>query len=327
MRPFLAFFLAAAGLTAATAPALAQTVDRYGGYGAYPTAGPAQPAPPSAPTRVLTWPGKTLPTAPPPQAGGYAYPRYMAAQPAGGGALQPAPYEAQRRAASYPGAPAAYYPPAPQGYVQALPAQAYPAPSQQARPVAAYPSPYQAQPYYAPAPRAPAPAPGSTATAPTGVYPPNTVPPQLAYPMAVPPQMAAPLVGQGQQPQPTSIYAAPQAFAPQTELNGSSGLSGQARPNPTDPRQDQRVAMNTAAPAQGARLYSLHREFGLTPDPTPAAPPQGQTVELVSSIDSGAAANPDADAADRPATKKLTDSTGKTVVAQLRGPASSSPDN
>ena len=113
--------------------------------------------------------------------------------------------------------------------------------------------------------------------------------------MSVPPQMAAPMVGpQSQYQQPASIYApqqGPQAFAPQVsapqtgqqELNGSTGLSGQGRPNPTDPRQPQLVAMNTAAaPVQTARLYSLHREFGLTPDPTPVPTPEGQTVELVS---------------------------------------------
>ncbi len=80
--------------------------------------------------------------------------------------------------------------------------------------------------------------------------------------------------------------------------------------------------MNTASPpVQSARLYSLHREFGLTPDPTPAPAAQGQTVELVSSIDSGGAPNPDADA---PAStrKTTTDSTGKTVTTQLRGSAS-----
>ena len=353
MRPILVLILATTTASAIAASALAQTADRYGGYGAYQSSGAMQQGAPAAPARVLSWPGKAVPAAAPPQAAGYAYPRYMQAQPAYGSQLQPAPYaqrrgapptpyQMERRATMYPApAQAAYYPPAPQGYApQGYAPQPYPqqqmAPQQQPqmRPAASYPSPYQAQPYYAPAPGAPAPAPGSTATAPTGVYPANTVPPQLAYPMAVPPQMAAPLVGpQAQQQLPTSIYASPQGSGPQAsapqagpmELNGSTGLSGQGRPNTTDPRKEQRVAMNTAAPpVQSARLYSLHREFGMTPDPTPAPTPQGPTVELVSSIDSGGAPNPDADAADRPATRKITDSTGKTVTAQLRGAASAS---
>jgi hypothetical protein len=142
------------------------------------------------------------------------------------------------------------------------------------------------------------------------------VPPQLAYPMAVPPQMAQPLVA-GPAP-PASIYAPPQAAAPQgpsADSNGSVGLRGQAIPNPTDPRLPQQVALNTAAPVQGARLYSLHREFGLQPDPTPPPSAEGQTVELVSSIDSGGAPDPAADAGDKPRTKQ-TASTGQTATAQ-----------
>jgi hypothetical protein len=358
MRSFLVSCLLAG---AVATPALAQPADRYGGVSTYGAPQQQQGAP-APPARVLSWPGKAVPAAAPPQANGYGYPRYTQAQPAyaQGRGAPPPPYAVQRRAAMYPTAPApqgyapqgyapqGYAPPqayAPQAYApqpqaqvqqqqmapQALPFPAQPMspqaysqqmpPPQQMRAPASYPSGLQAQPYYAPAPGAPAPAPGSTATAPNGVYPANTVPPQLAYPMTVPPQMAAPLVGQPQQ-QPTSIYApqqgamAPQATAREPELNGSSGLSGQAVPNPTDPRQPQMVAMNTAVPLQSARLYSLHREFGLTPDPTPAPAPQGQTVELVSSIDSGGP-NPDGD---EPAktVKKVTNASGK-ITAQLRG--------
>lgn len=160
--------LAAAGATSALAQA-----DRYGGVGTYRAPAPprAQLQAQAAPGRVLTWPGKSTPAAPP-----QPYP-----------AAYPQAYPAQ------PYAPPAYSPPRP-------------APPQMA-PQAAYPSPYQPQPYYAPAPGGPAAPPGSSATAPTGVYPANTVPPNLASPMAVPPQQAQPLVSNPQLP--NSIYAPP----------------------------------------------------------------------------------------------------------------------
>ena len=305
--------------------ASAQPLDRYGGVNSYPQGalGPSVAAPPA---RVLSWSGKTVPEPSPPQINGYGYGRYVQARPVYGAQLQPAPYAqdrgappppyaVERRAALYaqpqpyygPGpAPAAYVYPPPQGYDPRPqpypPQQAYAPVKQQGQPAqpqgqpmspeamaaqmgppqAAYPSIYQAQPYYAPAPSGPGPAPGSTATAPVGVYPANTVPPQMAGPQSLPPQVAQPMVtvpvGQGPLP-PASIYAPP----PQAK-----GVSA-PQSDPTDPRQPQRVAMNTvSAPNQGSRLYSLHRDFGLQPDPDPAPlPGQGESVELVSSIDSG----------------------------------------
>ena len=322
------FYLLASILAATVASgAAAQTVDRYGGGGAYPqtATGPSVAAPPA---RVLSWAGKTIPQPAPPQVNGYGYPRYVQARPTYGAQLQPAPYaqdrgappapyQVERRATMYPqpqqqrqayappagyayAAPQAYAPPQqqqpypPQQAYAPVPQPAQPAQPQQAQgqpmspeamaarmgpPQASYPSPYQTQPYYAPAPNAPAPTPGSSATAPTGVYPTNTVPPQLAYPQAVSPQQAQPMVtvpvGQANLP-PAAPPSAQGSSSPQSD--------------PTDPRQPQRVAMNTASPPnQGARLYSLHRDFGLQPDPTPApSVDEGQTVQLVSSIDSGA---------------------------------------
>lgn len=304
-------------VSAGAIPAHAQ-MDRYGGQGSY-----AAPMPQPSASRVLSWPGKAVPPQSPPQAGGYGYPRYVQAQPAYGAQLQPAPYAqsrgappapyaVERRAAMYPQPQPAYAYPQPPAYPQQVQPQ-----QQQARPQAAYPSPYQAQPYYAPAPMAPPNAPGSTATAPTGVYPANTVPPQLAYPMAVPPQAAQPLVNNAAPAPPTSIYAPP----PQAQTSQSQ--TGQGQSDPTDPRQPQRVAMNTApAPVQTARLYSLHRQFGLQPDPTPTPAPdeERQTVELVSSIDSGVGGEPQAEPRNRVIQTK-----GRTT-AVLRSASNADPD-
>jgi hypothetical protein len=323
---FVATAAALVGLAGADC-ALAQGVDRYGGVATYPAPNPpqaqpqAQPQPQPQPQpragRVLSWPGKAVPIAPPPQQNGYGYPGYVQAQPSYGAQQQPAPYAVERRPATYPQ-------PQPQ---YAYPAQPYPQPvqPQQARPQGAYPqasypqagfaSPYQAQPYYAPAPAA-APIPsGSTASAPSGVYPANTVPPQLAYPMAVPPQMAAPLVNNPQLP--TSIYAPPPVAAQRAP--SAVGQTGQTQ---ADPRQPQRVAVNDAQPGQGARYYSLHRQYGLTPDPTPALPPaEGQAVDLVSAIDPGVGAEP----VSEPRTRVI-QTNGKTGTAVLRGSSDANPD-
>lgn len=230
---------------------------------------------------------------------------YRAAAPAPGAPVRGAP----GRVLSWPGKSLPATAPQVGGYgdprmvqpqaVYAYPVQAAPA---GARPQAAYPSPYQPQPYFAPAP-APAPAaPGSSATAPSGVYPPNTVPPQLASPFAVPPQQAAPLVGSPQPP--VSIYGPPQA----------------RMPGPTDPGQPQRIAANTAQP-QAARYYSVHRPFGLQPDPAPAAAAEGQPVELVSSIDSGVGAEPASEPRNR-----VVQTRGKAGTTVLRGPRDADPD-
>jgi hypothetical protein len=349
MRSLIIATTALVGLAAT--PAMAQA-DRYGGVSTY--APPQSQAPQPASARVLQWGGKTIPAQSVPQYGGYGYPRYFQARPAYGAQLgpapyaqdrgaPPAPYQVERRAQMYPGAPqqpqayAAYpaqpaYPPQP-----AYPAQpAYPpqaAAPQMAPPVqpyygrqiagaaqpqagqASYPSPYQTQPYYAPAPTAAAPPPGSTATAPSGVYPTNTVPPQLAGPNVIPPQVAQPLVTNPQAPPPappTSIYAPP----PTARIGEGSPLPA-AQPDPTDPRENQRVAMNTAQPAQTARYYSLHRQFGLQPDPTPPLPADdaADAVELVSSIDSGVGVEP----APETRTKVVQTTKGKTTTAILRG--------
>jgi hypothetical protein len=79
--------------------------------------------------------------------------------------------------------------------------------------------------------------------------------------------------------------------------------------------QSQQLAAVDAAHAPSARYYSLHRQFGLQPDPTPApASEQGPPVELVSSIDSGVGAEPDASTRNR-----VIQTNGKTGTVVLRG--------
>ncbi|OYX35838.1 MAG: hypothetical protein B7Y99_02900 [Caulobacterales bacterium 32-69-10] len=270
----------------------------------------------------------------------------------------PAPYAVERRATMYPQArPPQYapqygYAPQPQaaapqqpmtpyGYAAQMPPpqQPYYAPQapqppqppqapqapQQAQ--ATFTQPFQPQPYFAPAPGAPMAAPGSTATAPSGVYPTNTVPPQLAGPGSLPPQVAQPLVNnpqalspQGMPPAPpTSIYAPP----PQARISEPTPLPN-AQPDPTDPREPQRVAMMSAAQPQTARYYSLHRQFGLRPDPTPApvSDADAQSVELVSSIDSGVGGEPSSEPRNR-----VVRTNGKTGTAILRGARDADPDD
>lgn len=221
-------------LAAPHAFAQVQPADRYGGQAFYPN--PAAAPAPSPPTRVLSWPGKTLPAPPQPAA-----PQSAAPQPAA-----PADYSAAQHAP----------------YL--------------ARP-AAYPSPYQPQAYYAPAPAAAQPTPGSSATA----------PPQMAYPFAIPPQMTQPLVGPPAPPQPPASIYAPPPQAPQAPA--APLASSPAAPDSPEQAAARRMAAAMPPPRPGARLYSVHRQFGMEPDPiAPAAPRsaelQGQPVELAASF-------------------------------------------
>ncbi|WP_305284416.1 hypothetical protein [Phenylobacterium sp.] len=94
-------------------------------------------------------------------------------------------------------------------------------------------------------------------------------------------------------PLPTSIYG--------------QGVAAPAPPRPEYPRAEYRAAAPAEAPQQlaqsaplpaarrgGSQLYSLHREYGMTPDAIPA-PPQGQNYILVGPPDAPPAEdNPDA---------------------------------
>jgi len=270
--------------TGAGAQAQPQVVDRYGGVATYPAPAQAQANAPPRPSRILTWPGKTIPAAAQPQGAPYA------AQPAYAPQPYPAqPYPPQQAPGLRPALPAAPQP-RPQPAAQPVP-QSAPQPAPQPTPQASYQTGYRPQPYYAPAPGSPPPAPGSTATAPSGVYPANTVPPQLAYPLAIPPQYAQPLVTQPQASQPSP--AQPNASQPTSIYDPPQARSSQPVPAASQPAEQSEeararaMAMNMPPPNR-SRLYSVHRQFGLEPDRIPApAAETGAPVELVGAIGSG----------------------------------------
>jgi hypothetical protein len=295
----------AIALGAVSAPAFAQA-DRYGGVNTYgPTMAQQQPA------RVLSWPGKTIPAPPqPPQNHQANY----TGQPAYGAQLRPppyqqapgappAPYAVQRNAAQYP--PAAYAPPVayyPYPQYRTQPgAQPQPYPTQSLPPQAAYPAqqPY-AQPYQAQRPgqaqaypaqpgqpqlysgqpltpeqmAAAMPPPinrnGNTATAPSGVYPAMPGYPQPGVPIPGLPASAYPPAPFPQGPIPAPPVPAPPAsiYAPMPQADAG---------RPDEEPQPQMVAM--ASPT--ARVYSLHRDFGLAPERPVASPADsGGMVEL-----------------------------------------------
>lgn len=305
MRSLAALSLFAAAVAGA-APAVAQ--DRYGGGASYP-APYAQQAPQrvlSWPGKTIPAP------APPPTSPSATYaghPAYGAVpQPAPyaqGRGAPIAPYAYQRNTTLYP--PQAYsaqpqyaYPP-PQAPVSYQP---YPPPSGQPAPVQGQPQPQaQVQPagaaYYPVPGYSPAPAGGY---APMGVYmpPPNTQPPpatapsgvypaqpgyqQPGYPAQGLPANAYPPAPFPQGPVPAAPFPAPQAAnpprapqaAPQTQnlpVPPNSIYAPTPQANGAEPPQTQMLAMNTApAPSAGARLYSVHRPFGLEPDHPTVSP-------------------------------------------------------
>lgn len=132
-----------------------------------------------------------------------------------------------------------------------------------------------------PAPRAPPPAP-----------PPPQVQPGYEPVLrgALPPvsDRAPDLLGG---PPPTSIYD--QTAAPPAPQPPQPQYQRQTPPPAEAPRQLAQSAPLPAARPGGVQLYSLHREYGLTPDAIPA-PPQGPNYILVGPPD----APPAEDAAD-----------------------------
>ncbi len=191
-------------------------------------------------------------------------------------------------------------------------------PSRRSRPRPPSPSPTQPQPCFAPAPGAPMAAPGSTATAPSGVYPTNTVPPQLAGPGSA----AAPgLAAAGEQsaarrqppPPPTSIYAPP----PQARIgDGCRPCATPSRTRPT-PRQPQRVAtMSRAASRRPPATIPCTASSACSPIPRlrRASDAGSQSVELVSSIDSGVGGEPATEPRNR-----IVRTNNKSGTAILRG--------
>ena len=248
----------ALGTPAAAGSAQAQpgSPDRYGAtVPAYPMAG----APSTVRGRMLAWPGKTLATAP---AAPVAYPPAVqppgppAAYAAGPAYTRPAPL--LRR--SYAAAPPAYAPPAYAPQISASLGST----AQGAPPEAYAPHAYAAYTPVTPAPQAW----GGRSYA--GVrpdpVPPGYTAPQPASPRgqdgwrpvpgrAAPPEASAPALAGAPQPAalPTSIYTS--ASAPSVR-----GVSADRRYG-YDPTQDHSV-----------RFYSVHRPFGLQPDPAPIPP-------------------------------------------------------
>jgi len=217
------------------APTHAQTAsvgDRYSGE-VYIQPAYRQAARASGPT--LSWPGKTVASAPQPE---------PPSASSGFGGQMRAPAYAYAAQAYQPPAPVTYQPPTPQPVAQVPvnPAPAYPVSAPQGRSVQAR--------AYGPAPVAPwyqRYGTGDASAAPTPTAPASAT----AQPRA-----------------PQSIYDPPAGQPPSAVAPQASALT----------------AAPTAAAAndgETARFYSLHRQYGLTPDPDPI-PPQffTQTADL-----------------------------------------------
>ena len=236
---------------AMSAPAPYAEPAMAGGY-----AGPAS-VPAAVRGRMLDWPGKTATqvaapapryagrTYAPPQA--YAAHGYVAASRgryAGGGASAPAPstMTAAPAAGAYRPATAAYRVPSGYPVATAVPAYASLAAPSYRRP----PSSESGEP-----------------PASAGGWRPVFAPP--AAPAEAPPALAG-----APQPAPTSIYtpasATPAAAAPSTAESRAAALP------PPRGYLAPRAGSDTADASQGVRFYSVHRPFGIQPDPAPIPP-------------------------------------------------------
>ncbi|MEW6596551.1 MAG: hypothetical protein AB1429_03540 [Pseudomonadota bacterium] len=251
-------------LALAASAARAQTaLDRYGGGTAY------APPIPQPSQQFLNWPGKVEPAAP---AVVYVRPTYAApAYTAPGYALPayvtPTP-QTYPRTVLLNGPPAGY---APQGYVpQGYMPQAYVIAGQAPQgspPMAQTPQVYGQQVY-----------------APTS-YVPQAIAPTFRQPVAA---VAAlpPASYTAQASTPTSL-AQPPAAAPvlQSEAEAEAAAAGPALPNsiyaPPPPSQTAAAPPPQPVGPNSARFYSVHRDYGLTPDAIPVAPEVfGPTADL-----------------------------------------------
>lgn len=249
------YALVALALTAGAARA--QTaLDRYGGGATYPTPTP-QPA-----QKFLNWPGKVAPAYERPT---YAAPAYVLPTP-----------QAYPRTVLLNGPPQGYQPQGapPAGYApQAYAPQAYVIVGQP--PMAQVPQVYGQQ-AYAPA-----------SYLPQAVAPPVTNP---AAAVAAPPPVSYTAQANG-----AANLAPAQAPAPllQAEAQAEAAAAGPALPQSIyAPRSDTAQASlaqtgaDAAPPPQpagpgGARYYSVHRDYGLSPDPIPLPPEAfGPTADL-----------------------------------------------
>lgn len=223
--------------------------DRYSGevyvQPAYRQAGPA-----SGPT--LSWPGKTAAAAPEPA---------PPSPSSGYGQQMRAPAYAYAPQAYRSAAPVAYQAPTPQQVAQdpAYPSPTYQAPSSQAP--AYQPPPYQAQVARASAPQVRA------------YGAPPVMPWYQRY--GATEGSSAPASAAPPPPAPQSIYDPPPAKGAGANASSAASPPAAVMAPPAAP---------TAAAAndgETARFYSLHRQYGLTPDPDPI-PPQffTQTADL-----------------------------------------------
>lgn len=248
--------------------ALAQTTavgDRYSGE-VYVQPAYRQAVGAGGPT--LSWPGKTAASEPQPAAPSWGSPS------AGYGALRGAPAYADAAQTYRPASAPAYQAPVTQPVAQtpAYQAQVYKAPAYQ-------PPAYQAPAYQTPAVQPPAyPAPVARGPAqPARTYgAPPVMPWYQRYGVAQSssaPAPAAPPPAPQQAGAPQSIYDPPAAL--------SGAPSAAAGAPPAAPVAKAAPTATAANDGETARFYSLHRQYGLTPDPDPI-PPQffSQTADL-----------------------------------------------
>jgi hypothetical protein len=120
--------------------------------------------------------------------------------------------------------------------------------------------------------------------------------PQPAPPPVAPATAAAPSPDQGDDgapdlfppPEPAPAQAAPaHALAPAPATKNAQPA---AAPAPVQPAQAQSAAQRPAQGTTGVRLYSLHRAYGMSPDPIPE-PTEGHTVLIAAPDHSSAAAD------------------------------------
>ncbi len=249
--------LPAALLAVCAPPVFAQTMavgDRYSGE-VYAPPAYRQAGGGGGPT--LSWPGKTAASAPPPAA--------------------PSPgFDGQMRAPAYAYAPQAYRADAPTASQPPMAQQAAQSPAYQAP---AYQTPaYQTPSYQAPPIRPPAyPAQVARAQAqPTGGYgPPPVAPWYQRYGAAEASPAPSTVAAPAPPPIPQSIYDPPAGQGAATTGAPTAALSAASSAAAMAPTA---TASNSS---ETARFYSLHRQYGLTPDPDPI-PPQffTQTADL-----------------------------------------------
>lgn len=122
--------------------------------------------------------------------------------------------------------------------------------------------------------------------------------PVAAPPAALPdaPQPSAAVSAVSAPTEPAADPLAPRRDAPIFRLQAQAAAS-EAAPAPPAPVQTASIQTAQNAPVLGARLYSVHRQAGLKPDPIPATQPiylDGLPIEMIQPPASADLAQPDA---------------------------------